>query len=424
MTRGALAGRTALLVLVASSCRDAAPERQSGADLADSVDAELDASAEALLPDVARLSGLEVRERVRLARESATQVRAYVATQLERDLPPAELAGMATSYALLGLMPDTLDLRSLLIELYTEQIVGYYDPDRRLLLVVEGVGRDEFRPILAHELVHALQDQHTNLDSLIARERGNDRQMAAQAALEGHAMLVMLALQAEERMGTAVDPLNLPNPGPELRAGLESQTAEFPVFGRAPRVIREALLFPYTAGAEFVRALWRHSGGRPPPLNGLLPQSTEQVLDPVGRFLTRRDEPVILRFDPSEEAGYENTLGRFETGLFLAEHLGAGADTLARGWGGDRYRLIRTEAGDALIWFSVWDDDRAARGFADAVRSIVGRGGIFGTVERPGRPSGSSVLVVIGETEAAVAAAPRLGAVVEREGSPRADAPS
>src|SRR5690606_21489386 len=106
---------------------------------------------------------------------------AYVEAQLTDEMPPEELEGVHATYALLGLIPDTLDLRALLLDLYTEQIVGYYDPETKTLYAVEGVQREALRPVLAHELVHALQDQHANLDSLISRERGNDRQVAAQA---------------------------------------------------------------------------------------------------------------------------------------------------------------------------------------------------------------------------------------------------
>ena len=110
---------------------------------------------------------------------------------------------MHATYAALGLIPDTLDLRALMMEVYKEQIIGYYDPKAEELYVVEGVPRGEVRPVLAHELVHALQDQYADLEALIAPERGNDRQTAAQAALEGHATLVMFALMLEEQQGGA-----------------------------------------------------------------------------------------------------------------------------------------------------------------------------------------------------------------------------
>jgi hypothetical protein len=92
----------------------------------------------------------------------------------------------------------------------------------------------ELRPILVHELVHALQDQHANLDSLIAKERGNDRQTAAQSAIEGHATMVMVAYMAEEASKAPVNIQTLPDIAESLRPAIEGQNSQFPVFQKAP----------------------------------------------------------------------------------------------------------------------------------------------------------------------------------------------
>src|SRR5690606_7183334 len=208
----------------------------------------------------------------------------------------------------------------------TEQVLGYYDPRERTLFVVSGEDVDDIRQVVAHELVHALQDQHTDLDSLIAGERGNDRQTAAHAAMEGHAMLVMFTLLAEEATGATIDPAALPNPAEELGPALEAQNSEYPVFRRAPAVIRETLLFPYLSGVDFVHALWsarRPMDRYPAPLDSLLPQSTEQVMHPEERFIARRDAPVAVA--PVDVPGgwrveREDELGQLETAIFLDQH--------------------------------------------------------------------------------------------------------
>lgn len=359
-------------------------------------DPALTAMADTLLPRLERISRLEALEPVVVERRSRAQVREFVERQLEERLPPDELEGVRLTYTMLGLIPDSLDLRALLHELYAEQIVGYYDPDDRKLFVVEGVAPETVRPVLAHELVHALQDQHTNLDSLIARERGNDRQLAAQAAIEGHAMLVMFSLLAEEATGRPVDPVMLPNLGDQLGAALEAPSSEYPIFRSAPRVIREALLFPYVDGASFVQQLWRSQGeaNRTAPLDSLIPQSTEQVLDPEARFILERDEPTDLRFD-DDHAGwsvaYENGLGQLEMGLFLEEQLGAEARGAAEGWDGDRFRLLRSAEGVyALVWYSIWDDDASAERFrarsSEVLDGPLGREGVAERISIDGRP--------------------------------------
>ena len=373
---------------------------ESGADAGDDA-ADLRALVDSLLPSLEQLSGLQAIEPVRVERRSVEQVRAYVEQQLAEELPPEELDGVRATYALLGLIPDTLDLRALLLDLYTEQIVGYYDPETETLYAVEGVQRDALRPVLAHELVHALQDQHANLDSLISGERGNDRQVAAQAAIEGHATLVMFALLAGEAAGEPVDPASLPNPAEQLRVAMESPGAQLPVFSRAPAAMREMLLFPYVAGAGFVQTIWRADTAdtaRHAPLGEHLPHSTEQVLWPLDRFVATRDAPTELRFDSTGDwrVVHENTLGAFETRLFLGEHLGRAEDH-ARGWDGDRFRVVEDSTGRrALIWHSVWDDADSADRFAGLVRQVIAGGSLGGPADvRRAELEGRPIVTVI-----------------------------
>lgn len=328
---------------------------------------------DSMMPSLERLSTLRATEPVRLARRSIEDVRGYVNAKLEEELPPAELEGVRITYTMLGLLPDTLRLRDLLLELYTEQIAGYYDPETRQLYVVEGVPPEALRTVVAHELVHALQDQHTNLDSLIDRRRGNDRQLAAQAAIEGHATLVMYALLAEDVAGGALDPAALPDPGAQL-SGAFGGAGQFPVFERAPAIIRKTLVFPYAVGASFVHSVWAADGGAAhvAPIGAHLPHSTEQVMQPLARFVNAIDSPTELRFAEGGPwvVAYENSLGAFEVQVFLEEHLGDGAGSV-EGWDGDRFRLLETPSGGrALDWVSIWDDAASAQRFREDVDRI------------------------------------------------------
>ena len=114
------------------------------------------------------------------------------AGKLDEELPPKRLHGLETTYRLFGLLPDTLQLRPLLIDLYTEQVAGFYDPDSATLFGVEGADRTQLSLVLAHEMIHALQGQHLPLDSILDARENNDRLSAAQAILEGQATLASL----------------------------------------------------------------------------------------------------------------------------------------------------------------------------------------------------------------------------------------
>ncbi len=386
----ALAGAALALALASTACRG----QDQAADTA-----QVRAVVDSLLPRLQVLAGLSAERPIRIGYRTRAEVRGYILRQLDRDLPPPVLTGIQETYAALGLIPDTMNLRRLLVDVYTEQVGGYYDPQTKTFYTVEGTPPGQLRTVLAHELVHALQDQHVDLDSLVSRKRGNDRQTAAQAAVEGQATAVMFAVV----MG-ATDPARLPDLAAQLGPALEAQNAQFPVFRRAPLVIREGMLFPYLQGASFVQALWRarapRGGGAPPggwpaPLDSLLPQSTEQVMHPDSFLRVPRDNPTELRLgatpDPRWRTTYEDGLGEAETGIVLRQHLGAGATRAAAGWDGDRFRLLQGPAGErALVWYSVWDTPAAADGFADAYRrTLAVRPARHATVDRidvGGRP--------------------------------------
>lgn len=376
MNRRALVLAIPLGLVAAGGCEAQAGGGMTARELRDAIDS--------LLPEISRVSGMEVRRPVGFALQSRSDARSFIEAQLEEELGSGELDGMERAYKAFGLLPDTLDLRSMLLDLYEEQVVGYYDPATDTLYVLDEATPETAGPVVAHELVHALQDQHTNLDSLVARDRGNDRQTAAQAAAEGQAMLVMMAVQAAQATGQRLDVAALPDLSELMARAAEANYSEFPVFQRAPRLVRETMLFPYVGGARFVQALFRARRGEAPPVpfGDLLPQSTEQVMSPEAHFLDQRDAPTTIELGDATDGWqvvYSNDLGQLETSILMVEHLGEGAAGAARGWDGDTYALLqRPGAEDAVVWYSVWDDAGAADRFAADARAT----GIASVVER------------------------------------------
>lgn len=370
--------------------------------------AGLAAMIDSLVPVISRASGLPVRHPVAYTLQSRADARKFIDRQLDEELGPEELRGTERVYKALGMIPDTLDLRSLLLALYAEQVVGYYDAKTDRLYVLAGVPADSAAPVVAHELVHALQDQYTDLDSLVARGRGNDRQVAAQAAAEGEATLVMVAIQTAQVTGRPPDPGSLPDMRGMLAPALEAQNDQFPVFQHAPRIVRETLIFPYLGGAAFVQALFRHRRGDdlPIPFRDLLPQSTEQVMHPESRFIRTRDAPTELTLGPPGDGwsvAYSNGFGEFETSVIVGQQLGEGTtgtdsqgDDAASGWDGDRYALLDGPDGKrALVWYSVWDDPASADRFAAAYRrGLLRRPERAGEVERLGLQGRPAVRIV------------------------------
>ena len=402
-----------VLIALAAGCGDKpAP--------ANPANQNLDALVDTIMPRLQVLAGLKQTGKVKIQMQNRDSLRAYIEKRMSEELPDAELNGIKAVYETLGLIPVNFDLKGILLDLYSEQVVGYYDPASKALFVITGANPVELRPILVHELVHALQDQHANLDSLIARERGNDRQTAAQSAIEGHATMVMVAYMAEEQAKAPVNIQNLPDISESIRPAMEAQNSQFPVFQKAPRVLRETLIFPYVNGASFVQKLWlrplRTGFGDqfPAPLAERLPASTEQVMHPDAKFLVERDEPTDLRLLPAGPSIREDGLGELETSLFLSEHLGAAGAAVAQGWDGDRYRLVQTDQGPVLAWFSVWDDAASADRFANAYRQIALRRGRAARVERLTIANRPVVGVTDAPNPAALAKAPAFSVEISK----------
>jgi hypothetical protein len=313
---------------------------------------------------------------------SKEAVRTYILGRLDREFPRARRDGMQAAYRLFGLLPDTLDLEKLLLDLYSEQVAGYYDPETSTLYGVEGGDRTQLRLILAHELVHALQHQYLPLDTLMNAKGDGDRTAATQAVLEGHATLASIALLAP-----GVDVIHTQEFWDAYKEQVRSQQSTMPIFATAPLVLRESLIFPYVSGAEFMR--WWAQTRRPPlPGRADLPASTEQVLHP-DRYPA--DQPVSVRFDDSTVTVlFEDTFGELETQILLASFRGgtqANTD-LPIGWGGDRYRVYETPSGPGLVWLTAWDGEPQRDRFKAAAEAG------FGKLARPGyRVSVASVSI-------------------------------
>jgi len=370
----------ALLALLATSLTacGADAESRSAAD-AEQHEGHLRERAAELLPAVERLSGLPARQPLKFGVRSRENLERFLRRELDKQFADERIGNLVKVYARLGLVPDTLDLEPLLTRLLLEQVVGFYDPASDTLFVVEGVGDELVEGVLVHEMVHALQDQYVDLDSLIEASRDrNDEGMSVQAAIEGHATAVMYEWMLREMTGRDIDLSSLPRLSEQLDTeALGSVGLEMPELEQAPAIVREQLLFPYVAGLDFLQVRWGGPNGRVPPLGDALPRTTEQILHPGRWGAPETAVPESLGFTSEAPAGwteiYQDGMGEADTRLFLREFLSDRdrADAAARGWDGDAYRLLEGPDGDVFVWVSRWDAAREAEEFATAVRRAL-----------------------------------------------------
>ncbi len=352
---------------------------------------------DSLRPEVERTVGLPFKTPPRYAVRSRAQVAAYLTSKLEEELPPARLAAMHDVYRLLGQVPDSLDIRRLLTALYEEQVAGFFDPDSSMLFVFEGsdVHSPQFKFVLAHELVHALQGNYLPLDSIMHQRDDSDRLAAAQAMLEGQATLASMKMMAPGQDLLGDDAL-----WETFREQLVTARGSMRVFAETPRVLQEGLIFPYLAGAEFLRWYERNRADSAPPYGSALPVSTEQVLHPV-RY-ARRDLPIEVAVDTvGAGPGESDVLGEMGIAVLTADLAGheVVSTTVPIGWAGDRYRLYQTPEGPALVWLTAWDDQRSADRFLAGTAARLAaraRPGYHTTVTPVSVAGGPGVRVVIG----------------------------
>ena len=357
------APRVAVITLAVLACRGTSPSAQAVGQR------QLEVLVDSLMPVVSRATGLTFKSTPRSAVRTRDQIRAYLVAKMQRELPPAKLEGISAAYRLLDMIPDTLDLRRLFLELYTEQIAGFYDPDSTTLFAVQGGDQAQLRLVLAHELVHALQHQYLPLDSILHDSSDADRQTAAQAVLEGQATLASIVA-----LVPGMDVRNNDAFWTSFRDQLRAQQVGTSVYASAPMAIREDLTFPYVDGAEFVRWFDRTHPGEV-PYGPKLPASTEQILHPE-RY-TSGDQPLRVRFTGNrDDVIFDDTFGEFDIDLVRTQL--AGSTTVSTDppidWGGDRLRIYRSPDGPALVWVTLWDQSSGADAFQSQVaRPLAGR---------------------------------------------------
>jgi hypothetical protein len=362
-TPRAAALAAALLASVATGCRRGGEgDGAYGREVADAV------------PRIEAATGLKFKRPPKVEVRSREQVREFLTRKFNEDTPTQELAGEEAAYKLLGLIPDSMDLRKFLLAVLNEQIVGYYDPATKVLYVVQGADEKTVGITVTHELVHALQDQYVNLDSIQKATDDNDRLTAAQAVIEGQAQFQQLSIM----LGGSDNVALRVGGRDKIREMIRENQSAMPVFATAPMMIQESLLFPYLSGADFVQR-FAEQRGKASPL-AAMPRSTEQVLHTPAYFGSPPDEPSVVTLPAPRGATrvYENNLGEFGTRLFLYQHIRDEQDAArgASGWDGDRYIVVQGPGGRGIVWASLWDTALEAAEFSDmAARATAKRTG-------------------------------------------------
>ncbi len=308
------------------------------------------------------------------------QVREMLRRELAREKPPERLQRETRMLRALGLIPADLDLGAFLLDLYTEQVGGFYDPKTGRYVVVEGMGALQDL-VMSHELVHALQDQYAGFERRIEGIRGDeDAEMAFLSVVEGCATTAMMAYMFNKPVDDMPD---LGRMAALMRLGNSMFADRMPSFAGAPAFIQESLIFPYAYGTDFLKAyLERESFARSNGLFAHPPRTTEQILHPEKYFRDRPEGPCAVEWSAAEKKAFGPgdswaDLGEFYVREFLCLGLPRpDAEAAAAGWGGDRLLVGNGSSGRTrALWKIRWDDAAAAERFAAAMARWKGKDG-------------------------------------------------
>ena len=398
--------------------RPAAQQNQTTATAARN--AALIAATQDVLKETSAIRQLSILRPVQSSAQSRAEIERALIKSLDEDTTPASIHADEATLKKLGLAPMDFQYRALMLRVLTEQVAGYYDPKTRQFHLADWIDLDGQKPIMAHELTHALQDQHFNLRRFEHWPKGDsDAELAAHALIEGDATLAMALYVANNPLVALAFLKSLG------AAGMASEELD-----KAPRALRESLLFPYQDGQKWVNALYKRGGwNEVSQAFTTLPQSTEQILHPEKYFAHEAPVKVTLpeitsvlnagsvsvnsgrwavgSGQRSAKAHHSSSLGTgtslvdcplhtahctlFEahrsplTGgwrrigydvqgewgfyLILDQFLKSPAEShrAAAGWGGDRFAVYEGPQGEILIAsLSAWDTENDAREFFDA----------------------------------------------------------
>ena len=326
----------------------------------------LDRKLDAISLRAAAIRGLTNRDSYERRLVSSEDLREIIEDNIAEDAEDIAIAGRL--YSILGIIEPDSSLDDILLDVYSNIVVGMFDTEENVLFVLSDA--DEFtlsnELTVAHEVTHALQQQHFNIrDIRDPYEDNSDRRRAITALIEGDASLVEIIYR-----------LRVFDERQQQRHMEESQAVDLSAYRAAPPFIQRTVAFPYFEGANFAISLYQQTGDFSviDEAYHALPESTEQILHPE---LYGQDSPIEIAMPDLVSAlgdGWTE-LDRDVMGeLFLAALLQGGifpvetAGMAAAGWGGDAYLLLEEPTGnEALVSVSTWDTVEDSEDFRSAL---------------------------------------------------------
>ena len=302
-------------------------------------------AADEVMAEMSKLVSLPILSPLKKSIRSRQEIRAYLLQKMKEDKDADKRYADQKTMEKFGLLPKDYPLEQIMVKVLTEQIAGLYDPDSQEFFIADWTSPADERPVMSHELTHALQDQHFHIDKWTdAAKPNDDGELARDAVIEGSAMAAML----DYELGGKGSIRDLDDFDPSLLMGdIDSS----PELSKAPKVIQDELLFPYLSGVRFTQHLLKAGNGWPNfyKVFDKPPASTQQIMHPdlylKGVLPARVDLPAAKGLISSDWKKLdENDMGEFGVQEILKQYLAKDRSaTLAAGWAGDRYAIFENQ---------------------------------------------------------------------------------
>jgi hypothetical protein len=328
------------------------------------------------LADLAKISGLTLKKPVPCDLISKDKVNAFLKKKVKEVSTPEEIRAEELTLKKFGLVPADFDLAKSTVDVLTEQAAAFYDYHAKKLFITDWTASSAREAALAHELAHALADQHFNLNRFIKKAReSDDEALARMAVMEGQATWLMSEFLAQRTGETLV---HNPELARRMNRSSDSPGGEFPVFDGSPLYIRATLIFPYTNGMLFQQAVVDKDGKEAfAEVFRRAPVSTQQVLHPDKYFAGVK--PVLPDLPkPASTRGYKGliggTFGELDHKIMLEQFAdGDTAGDIAPHWRGGHYELLenKNKGRVILLYASQWDTATSARQYFRAYRKVL-----------------------------------------------------
>jgi hypothetical protein len=345
-------------------------------------------SVDEILQFASQDTGLPIKHKVKRRLTKRDEVQSYLEKSMKDDKDAKRLERSSAVLRKFGLIPHNFDLGSFLVAMLREQVAGYYDAKTKTVNLLNWLDAESQKPVLAHELTHALQDQSFEIEKWMkgsgevadnkkddpspADIENDEETSARQAIVEGQAMVVMLDYSLAPQGKTT---LNSPQVVDGIEQGMLQGTPDTPIFRGAPMFIKEELTFPYRYGLDFTLALLK-AGGPELAYAGAFkdpPKTSREIMEPKTYLTHEKLAPMKMIDMEKDFKGYDpfdiGAMGEFDVDVLVEQYAGRDeATAMYPAWRGGYYFAGKPKgqksAPIAVVYVSRWSNAVKAAEFA------------------------------------------------------------